>query len=222
MRYRSAAAEHLAWCDRNGLRVIGGRWDLEDPLTGLLLAALVDAHSAPVVLGVLCRRDWTDAVVEDVWWPSSYVDLVVNFRVGEERHMLLLEHKHLNSPSNQPGWRRKQKEGRPIYWQTEAALLEIDRVRDEQEPTYLGGPFNPRAFLHAVLLDARGRTLEETFELSEGLPVHRHDQWASISYEEFAKGLRSAYERTALGALTPLLSQLFASARERRHSEIQM
>lgn len=212
--YRAAAAEHLAWCKQKGLSVLGGRWDLESPLSGLLLAALVDVHSAPVVLSGLCRQNWPEVVVEDVWWPSTYVDIVANFRVDEEPHSLLLEHKQLNSPSNQPGWRNKEKAGQPIYWQTEAALRELERVRGAKESAFLGGPFDPKASVHAVLLDARGRTMEQAFELYDGLPPHHHDRWISVSYSEFAERLRDAYDHGPIGALVPLLSQMFASERQ--------
>lgn len=207
--YRSAAREHLRWCEAHGIRILGGQWSTEDPLSGLLLAAVVDPRSAPVVVSALCARDWSQLDVQDVWWPSQYVDLIANFAVGDAEYMLLVEHKQLQSPSNMPGYKNLQLGER--YWQTEATLRKIDEVKAAGGATFLGGPFNASATVYPVVLDARGRSIAEAFPLYPGLPAHRHEEWASVSYCDFAARLRHAYEQTTNKALEPLLGQLFAS-----------
>src|SRR5699024_10772219 len=130
-RYWDAASDHLAWCRDHGVDVIDGRWDLEDPISGLLLAAVLARSSARSVLNIVCRSSWEQVRVSAAWWPSSLVDLVVNFVADGVRYMLVLENKHLTTNSNQPGYRKLLSEGRrhEILWQTEKMLGEIDRVR---------------------------------------------------------------------------------------------
>ena len=211
-RYRSAASEHLEWCDSVGIRVLGGRWDLEDPITGLLLAAVVDPRSASPLLTALCHLEvQTDLEVEEVWWPSSYVDMIINFRVDGRRHMLALEHKHLNSPSNAPGYR---KVGGGAYWQTESFVRELERVREAGGGELLGGPFRADAQAHLVVLDARGRTMDEAFKLTVSDEPHRHELWRVLSYADLARSLRTRYDAVNVDALEPILGQLFASERQ--------
>lgn len=210
-RYRAAAREHLTWCQEFGIRVLGGRWDLEDPLSGLLLAAVVDSRSAPAVLSALARKGWDSVEVTEVWWPSAYVDMIVNFRVADQPHMVVLEHKHLDSPSNAPGYRQV---GGGVYWQTESFLQELERVRRDKEAELLGGRFDHTAQAHLVVLDARGRTMDEAFELTASDPPHRHASWDVVSYADLARSLRLNYETDRQPALEPLLGQLFASERQ--------
>jgi hypothetical protein len=209
-RYRSEAREHLAWCDKEGIRVLGGRWDLEVPLTGLLLAAAVDSHSAPALLGALCGERWPTVQVDEVWCPSALVDVIVNFRVDDARHMLVLEHKHLNTRSHAPGYNS----GGGDYWQTESLVRELDRVRSEGSESLLGGPYDQMAQAHLVVLDARGRTMDEAFELKDGEKPHRHELWDVVSYADLARMLRGSFEADRQPALEPLLGQLFASERQ--------
>ncbi|WP_205856622.1 hypothetical protein, partial [Phytoactinopolyspora endophytica] len=108
---------------------------------------MVDARSAPATLGALCNETWKSVDVTAVWWPSSYVDMIVNFRAIGTAHMLALEHKHLDSPSNAAGYRR---DGGGVYWQTESMLREIERVRREDGNYLLGGPFDETAEAHLV------------------------------------------------------------------------
>src|SRR5699024_8830918 len=90
-RYWDAASDHLAWCRDHGVDVIDGRWDLEDPISGLLLAAVLARSSARSVLNIVCRSSWEQVRVSAAWWPSSLVDLVVNFVADGVRYMLVLE-----------------------------------------------------------------------------------------------------------------------------------
>lgn len=210
-QYRAAAREHLEWCDKVGIKVLGGRWDLEDPISGLLLSAVVAPESATALICALCGKNWKSVDVHDVWWPSAYVDMIVNFQVAGRHHSLVLEHKHLNSPSNAPGYRRV---GGGVYWQTESMLRELDRARSQGEETLLGGPFDSTAQAHLVVLDARGRQMDQIFELDASDVPHRHFAWRVVSYEELASSLRSAYRSEApIVPLKPLLGQLFASER---------
>lgn len=214
-RYWEAASYHLAWCREHDVDVIDGRWDPEDPISGLLLAAVLARSSARPVLNTLCRRSWDRVRVTAAWWPSSLVDLVVNFVADEVRYMLLLENKHLTTNSNQPGYKKLLSEGRrhEILWQTEKTLGEVDRVRARGGERLLGGPFDPEAVVLPVLLDAASRTMDEAFPVYEWMTLpHRHDRWSAVSYAELAEGLRDHYERDLDPLLEPLLAQLFACA----------
>jgi hypothetical protein len=209
-RYRVAAQLHLEWCDDQAIEIIGGRWDLEDPISGLLLAAVVQQSSAEAVLSALCSQPFSALRVTSVWWPSALVDMIVNFEVAGVSHSLVLEHKHLNSPSNAPGYRSAG----GYYWQTESMLREMDRVLEAGEKSILGGPFDPNAQVHLVVLDARGRVMNEIFELNDRMKPHRHDYWNVVSYGSFAESLRARYATGAGDGLVALLGQLFASERQ--------
>jgi hypothetical protein len=200
----------LAWCDDNQIDILGGRWDLEDPISGLLLTSIAQPDSAQAVLSALCSEPLPALQVSSVWWPSKLVDIIVNFEVDGNPHSLVLEHKHLNSPSNAPGYRT----GGGAFWQTESMLREIERVREAGDESILGGPFDPNAEVHLVVLDARGRDLFEMFELNENSEPHRHEMWSAVSYAGFARALRTQYETGAIKGLVPLLAQLFASERQ--------
>lgn len=208
-RYRAAAEDHLAWCHDHGIDIIGGRWSLEDPISGLLLAAMLQPDSARILLPMLCGQSWDNVQVTSAWWPSSLVDLLVGFTAEGRSHLLVLENKHLATRSNQPGY--KKLPDHEIRWQTEVVLREIDQIRADGGDMLLGGPFDPEATLHPVLLDAKGRTMAETFPMYGWMSApHRHELWTAVSYAELAAGLRDRYEHEAVPALEPLLSQLFA------------
>lgn len=214
-RYWDAAPEHLAWCREHGIEGVGGRWDLEAPITGLLLAAMPQSTSATATLNTLCGRSWSQVKVDSAWWPSGHVDVLVNFHANGEKYLLALENKHLETKSNQPGYEGLREKGQEheIRWQTETTLCKIDRVRADGGNELLGGPFDPAATVMPIFLDAAGRTMDEAFPLYEWMvPPHRHEEWQAISYAELAAGLRAHYEHTKDPALVPLLGQLFAPA----------
>jgi hypothetical protein len=206
-RFRSDASEHLRWCAERGIPVVGGRWDLEDPLTGLLLSSIIDRTSTAVVLSALCSQSWEAVSVSSAWWPSEVMDIIVNFEAAESPHSLVLEHKNVNSTSNAPGYRTA---GGGKYWQTESLLREIERVREAGEGSLLGGPFDSAAVTHLVVLDALGRTMDEIFELRQEDEPHRHHMWTVKAYSEFASDLRRAYEARPVPGLVPLIGQMFA------------
>lgn len=214
-RYWDAAAAHLDWCHERDIDIVSGRWDLEDPISGLLLAAMLQPSSSKVVLNTLCRQAWNRVRVTAAWWPSKYIDLVVNFTGDGSAHMLVVDNKHLTTNSNQPGWRSLKRKGleHEICWQTEKTLCEIDKARAKGDIRVLGGPFDPTATICPVFLDAAGRTMEEAFPIYEWMvPPHRHDQWSAVSYAELAEGMRTHYERKPTPLLEPLLGQIFAPA----------
>lgn len=208
-RYRDAAVEHLAWCVQHGLPPRGGAWSLEDPISGLLLSSIVSPNSSTTVLNSLCGEEWPSVEVEEVWWPSSLVDIIVNFRVDDKVHMLALEHKHVNSPSNAPGYKRS---GGGKLWQTEFFARQVDRALRDQNHTLLGGPFRleDRDELHLVVLDARGREMMQ-FGVDAWDEPHEHERWDIISYDLFARRMRRSYEVEKQPGLEPLLMQMFAS-----------
>lgn len=181
-------------------------------MSGLLLASVLSPGAAAPALSALCSTLWAEVRVVSAWWPSTLVDLIVNFEVDGSPHVLVLEHKHVNSNSDAPGYRSV---GGALYWQTESMLREIDRVRDEGEAWMLGGPYDPDVEPHLVVLDARGRTMDEAFELGPGKGRHRHDAWSVVAYGDLAARLRDSYDAQPEPALQPLLGQLFASEAER-------
>ncbi|WP_193117366.1 hypothetical protein [Brachybacterium tyrofermentans] len=215
-RHEAPARTHLAWCREHGIDVVDGQWTLENPISGLLLAAVLQRSSAAPLLNILCGQSWNQIQVTSAWWPSSVVDLMVGFVADGSAHMLILENKHLDSNSNQPGHQKLTRLGRmdEVLWQTEKMLCDIDDARVAGDTRLLGGPFDPAATIHPVLLDASERTMDEAFPMYDWMvPAHRHDHWATVSYSELAEGLRAHYEHDPIPMLEPLLSQIFAFAK---------
>jgi hypothetical protein len=207
-RFRKTAQEHLKWCDDNNIPVLGGCWGYtEDPITALLLAACADSTSAGTVINALLDKTWAEISVTDLWWPTTPVDILANFKVDDSKHFLALEHKYVYSKSNAPGYRS----GRGKYWQTECMLREIDNAVKVGHQEILYGPFDPKAQRHLIVLDARGRAMDQIFE--PDLRNTRNNYWLVVSYANFASRLRAAYEVHSTPGLVPLLSQLFAGWR---------
>jgi hypothetical protein len=206
-RFRKAAQEHLKWCDENDILMLGGRWDREDPITAILLAACADPTAAGTVISALLDETWEEVSVTDLWWPTTPVDILANFTVTGSKHFLVLEHKHVNSPENEPGY----KSGRGGYWQTERMLHKIEDAVIGGRVEILGGPFDPKAQRHLIVLDARGRTMDQIFK-PEPHNTQNND-WLVVSYADFASRLRAAYQADPKPGLVPLLSQLFAGWR---------
>jgi hypothetical protein len=155
----------------------------------------------------LLDKAWTKVSVTDLWWPTTPVDILANFKVSGSKHFLALEHKYVYSKSNEPGY----KKGRGGYWQTECMLREIDAAVKARHKEILYGPFDPKAQRHLIVLDARGRTMDQIFEPDSRNT--RNNYWVVVSYADFASRLRATYQTHPTPGLIPLLSQLFAGWR---------
>ena len=106
----------------------------------------------------LLNKESESVAVTDLWWPPTPVDIIMNFKVNDSNHFLALEHKYVYSNSNYPGYRSPQG-GK--YSQIECMLREIDRVTAAGETELYQGLFDMQAERHFIVLDARGREIDE-------------------------------------------------------------
>ena len=129
----------------------------------------------------------------------------MNFKVNDSNHFLALEHKYVYSNSNYPGYRSPQG-GK--YSQIECMLREIDRVTAAGETELYQGLFDMQAERHFIVLDARGREIDEIFEPDPNNT--RNSDWTAVSYASFASRLRHYFQENHNLGLIPILGQLFA------------
>ena len=75
-------------------------------MTGLLIARPVDTRSADPLIARLCNlHEEADLEVREVLCPRASVDPSANIQSCGAPHLVVLELKHLNSPSNVPACR---------------------------------------------------------------------------------------------------------------------
>ena len=215
-RFRKSAKEHLEWCERNDIPILGGHWNTENPITGLLLAACANPTTVGPIMCALLNKELDSIEVTDLWWPTTPIDIAMNFRVGDSSHFLALEHKHVKSVSNDPGYKTtkgssKYSQARGKYSQIESVLREIDHATHAGETEVCEVPFDIQAERHLIVLDARGRLIDQIFEPDAN--NIRNSTWTVVSYADFASRLRSSFQENRNPGLVPILGQLFAGWR---------